>query len=294
LLERLCDTELRLGQLDSAESHAREAVTLAQEAGEPETLGWALGDLAHVASWRGDFDEAIRVNTRVLELAADNEWLRSIALGALASAQMDAGRDEEARGLYQEATTGFQATGDEANEAITRMCLAYLELYVRDFEAAYVVAASTLEKVRAIGDLYRGIGARMVLGFAALGLGRRGEAREAFAESLDLILVADARSDALPETLTGIALAADTADARSAAQLLGAVDKLDEPSTRTPRFRELERYLAQPLVDALGADEYANEQALGARMDTDEAIDLARRLVNPESEGGGRSAVSLR
>jgi hypothetical protein len=132
---------------------------------------------------------------------------------------MDAGRDEEARHLSQEATRGFQATGDEANEAITSMCLAYLELYVRDFEAAYVVAVSTLEKVRAIGDLYRSIGAHMVLGFAALGLGRRNEARQAFAESLDLILAADTRSDALPETLTGIALAADTANARSAAHL---------------------------------------------------------------------------
>ena len=187
--------------------------------------------------------------------------------------------------MFQEASRGFQATEDEANEAITSMCLAYLELYVRDFEAAYVVAASALEKVRAIGDLYRGIGARIVLGFAALGLGRRSEAREAFAESLDLVLAADTRSDALPDTLTGIALAADTADARSAARLQGAVNKLDEASTRSPRFLELERYLEQPLIDALGADEYANEQALGAGMDTDDAIDLARTLANPESQG---------
>jgi tetratricopeptide (TPR) repeat protein len=285
LLEHLCDTELRLGQLDSAESHAQEAVTLAQESGERRTLAWALRDLASVASRRGDFDEAIRVLTRVLDQAADDEWLRSIALGDLASVQMDAGRDEEARHLSQEATRGFQATGDEANEAITSMCLAYLELYVRDFEAAYVVAVSTLEKVRAIGDLYRSIGAHMVLGFAALGLGRRNEARQAFAESLDLILAADTRSDALPETLTGIALAADTANARSAAQLQGAVNKLDEPSTRSPRFLQLERFLAEPLIEALGTEEYANEQALGAGMDIDDAIDLARTLANPESQG---------
>jgi hypothetical protein len=91
----------------------------------------------------------------------------------------------------------------------------------------------------------------------------------------------------LPETVTGIALAADTADARSAAQLRGAVSKLDEPITRTPRFLELERYLEEPLVDALGADEYANEQALGALMDADDAIDLARTLASPESQGAG-------
>jgi predicted ATPase/predicted negative regulator of RcsB-dependent stress response len=285
LLEHLCDTELRLGQLDSAEAHAQEAVTLAQESGERRTLAWALWDLAQVAFRRGDFDEAIRVFTSVLQEADDDEWLRSAALGDLASLHMEAGRDEEARRMLQEARRGLQATQDEANEAITSMILASLELYVRDFEAAYVVAASVLEKVRAIGDLYRSIGAHMLLGFAALGLGRRSEARGAFAESLDLLLTSDTRSDALPETLTGIALAADTADARLAAQLQGAVNKLDEPSTRTPRFRELERYLAQPLIDALGVDEYANEQALGADMDTDDAIDLARTLANAETQG---------
>ena len=76
--------------------------------------------------------------------------------------------------------------------------LAYLELYVRDFEAAYLVAASVLEKVRAIGDGYRTIGARGALGFAALGLGRHSEAREAFAESLDLVLSADTAGSELP------------------------------------------------------------------------------------------------
>jgi predicted ATPase/predicted negative regulator of RcsB-dependent stress response len=285
LLEHLCDTELRLGQLDRAEAHAQEAVTLAQESGERRTLAFALWDISSVAARRGDFDEAIRGLTRVLEEAADDEWLRSAVLGDLATFQIEAGRDEEARHMLQEASKGLLATEDEANQAIISMCLAYLELYVRDFEAAYIVAASTLEKVRAIGDLYRSIGAHMVLGFAALGLGRRSEAREAFAESLDLIVVADTRSDALPETLTGIALAADTEHARWAARLQGAVDKLDEPSTRSPRFLELERYLAQPLNDVLGADEYAKEQALGAGMDTDEAIDLARTLVKPKSHG---------
>jgi predicted ATPase len=287
LLVDVSDIELRLGQLDGAESHAQEAVTLAQESGEQEnrTLAYALWSLAGVATHRSDFDEAIRLLTRALEEAADDEWLRSGALRDLASAQMEAGRDEEARQTFREASSRFHAMEDDANDAIASMCLAYLELYVRDFEAAYVAAACALEKVRAIGDLYRSIGARMVLGFAALGLGRRSEAREAFTASLDLVLSADTRSDALPETLIGIALAADTADARSAARLRGAVNELDEPITRTPRHVQLERYLEQRLIDALGADEYANEQALGAGMDIDDAIDLARTLADPESQG---------
>ena len=234
LLADASEFELRLGQLDGAESHAQEAVTLARESGERGTLAYALWIIAGVATHRGDFDEAIRLLTRMLEEAADDEWLRSGALRDLASAQMEAGRDDEARRLFQEASSRFHAMEDDANESIARMCLAYLELYVRDFEAAYVVAASALEQVRAIGDLYRTIGALMVLGFAALGLGRRSEARETFTASLDLVLSADTRYDALPDALTGIALAADTADARTAARLRGAVNKLFEPARRLP------------------------------------------------------------
>ncbi|HEY3207971.1 MAG TPA: tetratricopeptide repeat protein, partial [Gaiellaceae bacterium] len=286
LLENLSDVELRLGELDSAELHAQEAVTLAQESGERRTLAFALQELAAVAANRGDFDEAIRLLTRMVEEAADDEWLRSIALCDLALWQMNAGRDEEARHNLQDASRGLHATADEANQATASINLANLELYVRDFEAAHTAAAPVVEKVRAVGDDYRGIDARNALGFAALGLGRRSEARAAFAESLDLVLAADRTGPgALTETLAGIALATDTADVRSAAQLRGAVDKLDEAVTRSPRFLQLERYLEQPLIDALGADEYANEQALGAGMDTDDAIDLARTLANPESQG---------
>jgi hypothetical protein len=69
---------------------------------------------------------------------------------------------------------------------------------------------------------------------------------------------------------------------------------MDEPSTRSPRLLELERFLAQPLIDALGADEYANEQALGAGMDIDDAIDLARTLAKPESHGAVATAREIR
>jgi predicted ATPase/predicted negative regulator of RcsB-dependent stress response len=285
LLQQLCDIEMRMGQFDSAEGYAQEAVTLAQESGARRTLAFALWNLAVIASRRGDFDEAISLLTPVLEEVADDEWVRSAALGDLASFQIEAGRDEEARHSLQEAKRGLQATEDEANQAITEIALANLELYVRDFEAAYVVATSVLEKARAMGDDYRVLGACNSLGLAAVGLGRRSEAREVCAESLDLVLAADRTEGALMFALAGIALAADTTDARSAARLQGAVNTMDEAAGLSPRYLELERFLAQTLIDALGADEYANEQALGAGMDIDDAIDLARTLAKPESHG---------
>ena len=223
----------------------------------------------------------------MLEEAADDEWVRSAALGDLASFQMEAGRDEEARHMLQEASRGLQATEDEANQASTSIALAYLELYVRDFEAAYIVAASVLEEVRAIGDDYRGIGARNALGFAALGLGRRSEAREAFAESLDLVLASGTTGyEELSVTLTGIALAADAQSVRSAARLRGAVRRLNDEAgfNPSPRWLELEVVLARPLTDALGEDAYARELSIGAALGREEASTLAQSLVGRPSD----------
>jgi predicted ATPase len=288
LLEHLSDYEQRLGEFDAAVAAGQEAVTLAQEAGEPQIVALALRHIGFIALYRGDLDEATRIFGRVLEEADNDEWLRSLALGDLAVVQMDAGRDEEARMALRAATEGFQATGDEANEAVASINLAFLELYARHFEAARTVAASVVEKNRAIGDHYRGIGALNTMGFAALGLGRRNEAREAFAESLDLVLASGMTGhEVLTETLTGIALAADAETVRPAARLRGAVHRLHDEAAFTPSARqlELERFLERPLIDALGEEEYAKEQALGAATNVDDAIVLAQSLADPKSEG---------
>jgi predicted ATPase/class 3 adenylate cyclase len=281
LLENVADHEMHLGELDGAEVHAREAAALANEAGVQRALGFALHTLALVASHRGDLDEAIRLLTRVLEEVTDDEWIRAMALAELASFQTDAGRDKEARRMLEEASAGFRAAGDEANEASTRVYLAHLELYAHDFQAAHTLAVSVLKNVRAIGDHRRRIEACNALGFADLGLSRRSAARQAFAESLELVLAAGMmRHSLLTETLSGIALAADTASARPAAQLRGAVTRLNEAFTRSPRLLRLELLLEQPLIDTLGADEYADERAIGAAIDINDAIDLARTLTD--------------
>jgi hypothetical protein len=86
----------------------------------------------------------------------------------------------------------------------------------------------------------------------------------------------------LAETLAGIAYGTEEARFDSAAQLLGAVHRLDGEAgfDPGPRRRELEQFFAQPLVDALGAEEYASEQAKGATMGLDDAVELARSLLS--------------
>jgi hypothetical protein len=46
------------------------------------------------------------------------------------------------------------------------------------------------------------------------------------------------------------------------------------------RRRELEHFFAQPLIDALGTEEYASERAKGATMGLDDAVELARSLLS--------------
>jgi hypothetical protein len=102
------------------------------------------------------------------------------------------------------------------------------------------------------------------------------------------ILATDHPTPNLPlaATIHGIAVAAEPADVLAAARLAGAVAatrqnaRLMEP----PAELELRRRFEQPLIDALGEDEWAREQAAGAKLTLEEAIDLARALATrPEA-----------
>jgi predicted ATPase len=286
LLERLSDHEQRLGEFELGEAHAREAVALADEAGDRRIVAQALRHVGFIAAYRGDLDDATRVFMQVLEEAGDDQWLKALALGDLAPLEIDARRDEEARKKLREACEGFRATGDEANEAVATINLAFLELFNHDFEAARRAALSVVEKNRMIGDHYRGIGGLNTLGFAAVGLGRRTDAREAFAESFDLVLAAGMTGhEVLTETLSGIALATEPKAFGLAARLLGAVARLDEDASfsRSSRQLELQEFLALPLIEALGREMYGEEQRFGGTLMLDETIDLARLLVEPSA-----------
>jgi predicted ATPase len=280
LLDALSNYEFRMGEIGAAESHAQESLRLAEEAGEWRVSVFALRNLSGIALFRGDLDEAMSTAMRALEKAGDDQWLRSTALGDIADLEMEAGRDTEARMKLVEAGEGFRATGDVANELIGTINLAFLELYARDFEAARRLALSVLDK--AAGDQYRTIGGLDALGLALVGLGRRGEAREAFAQLLELVLTSGITGEGhLTEALANIALATEKARFVSAAQLLGSVHRLDDAAglNRGQGHLELRRLFARPLIDGLGAERYATEEALGATMSQDEAIELARSLA---------------
>ena len=78
-----------------------------------------------------------------------------------------------------------------------------------------------------------------------------------------------------------MALAAEPGDARSAAHLLGAVASVRQSGRLTawPGELELRRRFERPLIDVLGEHDWAREQAAGATLTLEEAIQLARTLA---------------
>ena len=85
----------------------------------------------------------------------------------------------------------------------------------------------------------------------------------------------------LAATLQWIALAAERAAMRPAARLVGAATAARQSARLMDRPTELElrRRFEQPLIDALGEGDLMREQAAGATLTLEEAIELARTLA---------------
>ena len=294
LLCRLAIYEGRIGDPGAAESHAHEALRLAEAAGRSrETAVLALSTLGFIALERRDYEQARHIAERMLAEAGDDKRLRAIALAHLANLERETGGQPEARRALLEAIQASRAAGNVADEIITTLNLGWLELYAHDFEAARRLAESAIDRI--VGeDYYLTIAAFQVLGFARVGLGRRGEARDAFARSLELVVTSGMMGERLlAMTLVGIASATEQPRFDSAARLLGVVQRMDDEEGFDPRAEVFEferRFFAQPQIDALGAEKYASEQALGATMTQQQAIELAQSLVQSDDQASTERA----
>jgi predicted ATPase len=286
LLTHLADYEERMGDIDAAESHAHEALRLAEEAGQSrDSAVGALDTLGYIALFRGEYDEARRWAERMLAEAGNDKQLRMLALSHRANLELETGGELEARTALLEAIQAARTAGDVGREIINMLNLGWLELYAHDFEATRRLAISATHKV-AGENYYHTIASLQTLGLALVGLGRRGEARNAFAKSLDLAVRSGMTgAGLLTETLGGIAYATEQERCDCAAQLLGVVHRRNDESGRhDPRKLELEQFFAQPHIDALGAKKYESEQALGATMTQQQAIELAQSLVESDRQ----------
>jgi predicted ATPase len=282
VLTSLADVEERLGHLQAAEAAAQEAVLLGEASGQARVLAEALHNLAWVTFRQGDAEEAATIEERAMLIVAPvNEPERLLALHDLGGFQLAAGRREEAREALHAAIDGARAIGYATLEVDGAIALAEVDLRARDFASAYEGFRLALARKRRIDPTTpeRGL---LGLGWAALGVDRRREARVAFGEVIEL-LVDTARTSHYEFALViaGIAFAAEVKDARPAARLRGASVRMHEVGEFTPPEDDLElvSFFERRLIDMLGAEALAEEQAAGAAMSLDEAIELARSLA---------------
>jgi predicted ATPase/class 3 adenylate cyclase len=280
VLECLSDVEERLGHLDAAGAAGEEARLLAEANGLQDVLADALRDLAWVADTRGDTEEAIRLQSRGLEVAASvDEQRRALALHDLGDFHISAGRRKEARALLGEAAAVARAIGYTSLESESVAALARIDLADHDFDAAYRLLTAPTPT---IPDKLTLLHLLVVLGWASVGVGSRHEARAALAEALDLATTTDQTAEyVFIQLLIGIAVAADPPAAAHAARLKGAANALRGQIEYPPNQydHDLDPLFTRPLIEALGEEPWAQEQAAGAVLTLGEAIALARSLA---------------
>ena len=284
LLCCLADLESRVGDLDAVDVAANGALRLAKSQSEEHAI--ALFHLGFVAALRGRSEDAVHFGRQVLEEAetlteSRRLWLR----GDVAIIFADVGETEEARVLARESRAEYARIGDRLAELDSGTLLAQIDLGAHDYEAARAGLSSALETARRLHHYPLETEILRDLGYALLGLQRRSEAQANFASLLD-IATGEGAKPSIPifAALAGIALAANPGDTRQAARLRGAVVSLRRAAkhANAPRSEKLEHHFEQPIIEALGAETWAQEQASGATMTLDEAIALARTLAHAE------------
>jgi predicted ATPase len=285
LLVRLSDVDMHGGRVDASEAAAREALALAEPGTDPHYI--ALVELALYLVHRGEAEGAVRLGRQAAEEAEllDNA-ARIQAMGNLAGILAGVKRINEARSLLERYVQEARRSGLLTLETMGLADLGGLNLADHEYESARAAYAAALTQLRSRTNKYYELESLQGLGLALLGLGRRGEARAAFSEKLELALAAT-RTHTLyvARALSGIALAAEPDAAARAARLRGAVAQLNSDAgvVMNAYFEgddELEHHFERELVAVLGEEAWEKEKAAGSTMTFEEAILVAQLLCD--------------
>lgn len=286
LFDALADIEISVGDVGAADAAAHQSLRLAESGSE--IRAYALVNVAAVAAARGEREEAIGLAREALQHADEvSDWRRPGFRVDVASVLRDAGLRDEARVVYTEVSLEARRLGNPLLAAFAEANASWLDVLDRQYQAAEAGFSAVLGVQRDQGHAAWEADTLLGLGLARLGLGRRAEARSAFKSSLEILAADPSPSNELAACLQWIAFAAEPADIQSAARLAVAADAIRKNAGLTPEQTEpeLRRRFEQPLIDALGDDDWAREEAAGSALTLNEAIELARTLavVSPET-----------
>jgi ATP/maltotriose-dependent transcriptional regulator MalT len=274
-----------LGRASVTESYGREAVALAESAGDEgkPILGFALGGLATSAREAGDYQTAFTLIERSVQLFRDSSW-PSFYLGMSLLAQGDLaielGHYDTARAALDESLGLAREAGDAARIAYTFNTfgdLARCERQYAEAQTAYEQGVALLRELGATRDL-----AALLhnLGHACLHLGDAERAQILFTESM-ATHQAQQNPRGMAECLIGFAALAVVRGLPAAGVRLlaaaAAIDAQHGTSSWAATRKEYEHYLALARA-SLSEAEFQAEQAAGQALLLKQAIEYAQNL----------------
>jgi predicted ATPase/transcriptional regulator with XRE-family HTH domain len=290
---RLADHLEQRHEFDRALAALLRETAILRELGDAPGLAASYINTAMILLRLGRVDQAEKIilAANATEGAPENWRLTALLKDTLGTVRLARGEYTEGRSLNAEALRMLEIEGDGLRAAVCEMNLAAQEFGLGNAGAALEHSANVVQVLRAWrhADLAECLSNEATFLTA---LDRYEEARERAFESLNVALqtVADAPARAIHAVQRLAAVAAlrpgesgngEHEDRTSAAQLLGYADaRLTAQGTfRWPTDqRDVDRALAA-LTDALGEEEVAALEMLGAGLSDDRAIELALTLA---------------
>jgi len=166
-------------RLDEAEAHFSRAVVLARQAGDRQTLGLSLIDLANVAWDRGEMGADHPMLAEGIGLLRGAGDLSGVARGLnlLGMAYFGAGDGAQAIAAAEEALAAARQAGDKSKEATSLSYLSIINRYLGRYQETLRYGQEALDLAKTIGDRRREV---FTISFIVPGLIALGQWGEAF------------------------------------------------------------------------------------------------------------------
>ncbi|MGW8249367.1 MAG: LuxR C-terminal-related transcriptional regulator [Anaerolineales bacterium] len=273
-----------LGNAQAATSHARQAVELAEAAGDANnpTLAFAMDGMASAAKTAGDFQTAFNIaekNIRIYRKAGPPFYL-GMSLLSQGETAIQLGYYEYARELLNESLTLARQDGDKYRQAHSFNSLGdlwRLEHNYTEAASAYESAAVFLKELGAQRDL---ASLFSNLGYVYLHQGKVERAHRLFCESMT-IHQTQQNMPGMTDCLIGFAATAVVGGQPAAGTLLlgaaAAISKLPSASKWRANQMEYDQYLSLAR-EGLSADDFEEQQEAGHSLSLDQAVEYARQL----------------
>lgn len=179
---------IHLGRFERAAEYLSQALALCREAGDRQSEARVRSDLSRALGRWGHHREAIDHARKSLALGRElgNPDCEATALARLGDAYLGAGRYPEAANGFQRALGLFREVGGRHGEAEVLVCLAVTDAKIGRLEQAVTNVRRGLALCREVGEWLYTTWALTCAGDVLLSAGRPAEARDLFADGLEL------------------------------------------------------------------------------------------------------------